>query len=523
MAYVSNVQMSWESPPEGFVSSARTPPPILKDKPLFKEFSTTGQFWRPSEPSRSLWGSLKFTPGDGVHLLLDGNLLDESAAYGEADFDILHGRISNGSPCTLFACTSYGTTYFGGEPRFQSHVWADYLVGGGLFDSLESCKFKAMYVRFSHLDDWFNSPYKIRHKRGGFRKSLISFSPDHFEVPLDYSGQGFKLKTFCGRTIPTHAPREGACWKYFYKLYLEPDCGQSLKWYLDAISHLRSCFTFLVGSGVYTLELEGELPQAQVEGPVAEEEGPPQMATIYLAVDVPSVVQVDPFHFSTHYRSLENSIAGLLGKWFERRDELLVVTRAYSEVLVNDGSYEESIFLRIVQVLEHFHGILFSEEAKYFSKASWNIFLSWLREQFPEQLRNDTQIKPEKFPELKEIIVQRIAPLNKISFRSRLDQLFRGIPGSELMPIMRNPPKLEEEVSRFLRSVEATRNYLTHHSEEQAKDALSGESLQEAVFRCWAVLTFWLAKSLGVNDNISGDIALAAKKAMFLVSRRSGL
>jgi len=40
---------------------------------------------------------------------------------------------------------------------------------------------------------------------------------------------------------------------------------------------------------------------------------------------------------------------------------------------------------------------------------------------------------------------------------------------------------------------------------------------------CWAVLNFWFAKKLGFSDEAAGEIAFKAKRAMFLVSRKSGL
>src|SRR3954447_5815661 len=107
--YISNVEMSWESSPEGFASSARTAPPILRDTPLFTEFSTTGQFWLPSRPERPLWGSLQFKPGDRIYVTLDGSFFNEHAGR-KSKFETLHGRIFNGASCTLFGCRSYGKT-----------------------------------------------------------------------------------------------------------------------------------------------------------------------------------------------------------------------------------------------------------------------------------------------------------------------------------------------------------------------------------------------------------------------------
>jgi hypothetical protein len=518
--YITNMQMSWGSGPGGFASSVRTPPPILQGKPLFQEFSTTGQFWLPSNPDRVLWGSLTFKPGDGVNLALDGDLLGENTSHGGVFLETVHGRTFNGNLCTLFRCTSYADTYFGGVTRlFRSNVSADYLVGGELFSSLDQCVLSSVYVQFSHLDDWFEAPYRVRHKRGGFKKGLVTFIPNDFEIRLHLEEQAFTVKLFCGRTIPSHATRDGVCWTYFYKLYLEPTHPQPLLWYLKVISHLRGCFIFLIGAGVYTLDLDAALPERQTEN--GREGYPEQRVKIYLVVDVPSVVQVDPAHFSTRYQRLKDQFPSLVMQWFEQRDELLAVTRAYSETLINDGSYEETIFLRVVQTLEHFHGLLFASET-YFTKAGWVNFLDWLRDKFPDSIREDTAM-PEGFASIRDLVIQRISALNKLSFRSKLNQLFRQAPGHALMPVMGNPADLDAAISGFLRSVEVTRNYLTHYDPTQEKHALTGEKLQEAISFCWAVLTLWLANKLGLDDATSRSMAINSKRAMFLVSLRTGL
>jgi hypothetical protein len=118
----------------------------------------------------------------------------------------------------------------------------------------------------------------------------------------------------------------------------------------------------------------------------------------------------------------------------------------------------------------------------------------------------------------KRILLPRIGGLNDISFRSKLEQLFEQIPARELMPIVNNPRSLEQFLNEFIPRLEATRHYLTHYDPDQRALAFEGGEIQDAALTCWAVLTFWVATLLKIESEAAGDIALQAKKAMFLVS-----
>lgn len=59
--------------------------------------------------------------------------------------------------------------------------------------------------------------------------------------------------------------------------------------------------------------------------------------------------------------------------------------------------------------------------------------------------------------------------------------------------------------------------------EKQRKSALQGEEIDEAALICWAALTFWIGRDLGIDENRAGHMALAAKEAMFLVHPQNRL
>jgi hypothetical protein len=94
---------------------------------------------------------------------------------------------------------------------------------------------------------------------------------------------------------------------------------------------------------------------------------------------------------------------------------------------------------------------------------------------------------------------------------------------SYLMPILNNPDEPEIAIKEFAKGVATTRHFLTHYNERQARQAFSATDLRRAVSPCWAVLTYWLAHRLGIDEERAGKMALKAKKAMFLTVPRAGL
>ena len=143
--------------------------------------------------------------------------------------------------------------------------------------------------------------------------------------------------------------------------------------------------------------------------------------------------------------------------------------------------------------------------------------MKWLKEHCAEAL-------PEANSEIKGIIRSRIRGVNNLSFRSRIEELFRKVPLAQLMPLIDNPRDVDSFLERFLPRLEATRNYFTHFSTTQGETAWrkKGE-LEKAVLQCWAVMTFWLAKALDIDDQTAGAMADKANEAMFLVDRGAAL
>ena len=269
---------------------------------------------------------------------------------------------------------------------------------------------------------------------------------------------------------------------------------------------------FLIGSAIYTLELVASFPKDQVSEDVS-------YGQILQAVDVPSAIDGDRVDFSTRFEEVAEQLPQIFKAWFDDAEALTVVMNAYKEVLLNDGAYEESLFLSIVQVLEHFHGVLFPKENRYLDRSNWKSFIDCVQPYLAQALENVGCTSDDK----KEVLLKRLGSLNEFSFMSRLKKLINEIPEPKLMPILNNPEDRDRGIDDFARKLDKTRNFLIHHEQKHAAEALTGRQLRRTISSCWAILTYWLARSLGFSEQMAGNIAYRAQYAFFRVGRKSVL
>jgi hypothetical protein len=91
------------------------------------------------------------------------------------------------------------------------------------------------------------------------------------------------------------------------------------------------------------------------------------------------------------------------------------------------------------------------------------------------------------------------------------------------MSMLDNPRDVNEYLKDFIKKLIDTRNYLTHFSTEQRARAFHGDEIEDAALICWAALTFWLGRELGIDEDRARGMTLAAKEAMFLVHPQNRL
>jgi hypothetical protein len=509
------MHQSWTFPPIGFVTARRKSPEELSEYPLYRDYQATGKFWLPSAPEQTWWGEMLFRPGDGVSVTLD----DPPAQWyipAEIEVPILCGLLSDGTPCTVLGGRAYVETYYRERQYYRATVFGQYFLGGVHLIDPADPQITSIHCQFTHLNEWFGSPYVVKHEDKMTRSSIL-FQPSEFALQLEARGVSFELRCFCRRSVPRVITATGRNWSYDYCFYIHPTAPQGLAWFLAVAATVRRCTIFLIGSAVYTPRLDPIFVDRSNEG---NSEGIP--GYLLQAVDIPSFIRTDAHYFSTLYSDIATMLPQVIRAWFRHEEQLDIVMRAYAETLLNDGAYEESVFLGVVQILEYFHGILFPK-AKYFKSQVWKAFLSRLNDFIPSALVEAGVPEAEVNSENTQLLVNRIGSLNQWSLQTKLEDLFQRIPISDLMPILGNPREPKVAIKEFARGVSITRHFLTHHDERQARKAFSETDLRRAVSSCWAVLTYWLARQLEIDEKQAGDMALKAKNAMFLTAPRTGL
>lgn len=500
------MQLGWYTPMIGFMNSARKPPPALEDYLLMREFKETGRFWLPEDAAKRLWGRLHYVPGDSTSITLDGNITWQPVGPGNLRIAELHGELSTGVPVILRGLWGNVETFMGENNHFRTDLHAQLFLYG-LAAERATSHFEQVSVEFSHLAEWFDRPLKVEPQGAGFENLLVVFKPDEFEVLTEFEGRSLKVATFCERTLPSATSTKGVEFTYSYKLIITTDDSQPLDWHLRAIAVLRSLFMLLFGNGVYTLEIKAFVSGDEQSSPVH----------VFPRVTVPLLVRLGAAQFYMRHKTIRKDFKVLVKEWFAKEKTLRVTRGSLTDLLTVDGLTPEAVFTRIVQTMEHLHGVVSEEKGQYVAKGTWRRFCDWLDGVFPGEPRVDESEELKKLLSHREPLIGQIRGVNSLTFRSRLRSLFDRVPGRELMPLLDNPDNPDAYLDEFLRSVVATRNYLTHFNSKLEKQVFVGEDLERAALQCWAVLLFNLSLYLGVREEVAGYIALAGRRSMFLV------
>jgi len=373
--------------------------------------------------------------------------------------------------------------------------------------------FAELVVTFSHLNEWIGAPLDINYIDSDLNCGEVKFSPEQLSVDLVHGATAFRLSLFCGRTIPITASSGELKFTYEYKLYVVPRDRQTLAWFLEVVAVLRQLLMFVIGNGVYTLELT-LMPSAEPQSNIVQ---------VYPVVGVPAVVRLEAHYFNTQFRDIHAWFPAAAVAWFAKSVELEVTRDAIGNLLLVDGIAAEGVLLRIAQALEHFHGVAFPAATKYVERATWREVLRWLRSGLDTIWPDDSTSERSKLSSHWNVLAERIGNINELSFQSRLEQLCRSMPDHDLMPLLGNPRTLEEGLESFVTKVAATRHYLTHFDEAQRTKAFPLNDLEKPTLQCWGLLHAVVARYLGLSDRFASDLALGAMHAEFFIGRNTRL
>lgn len=508
------MRVTWSSRMTGFVVPLPTPPDDLAQLPLLQEHSLTGQFWLPSAPESRHWGQVHFRPGARVLLVVDDSPWTDSPHAG-VEFPVLHGCTRDGAPCTLLDGRGWVDTCYApdGKRHHRMNVRARQLLVGTHVSGADEPVIAGLVCKFTHLYEWFGPLFETREVGTNPDQVMVTLQAPKFEWKLDWKGTEFTVRPMYSYTAHLQIPPRGT-FDYNFGLSIRPATPQSLTWFLSAASMLRWLLIFATGCAVFVTELQPQFPSSEAN---------PVTGYLLQGVDIPSVLQTDVHLFSTRYAEIADVLPELTASWFREAERLRVVIRAYAEALTHGGASEEAVFLGVVQVLEHFHGLIFPERTSYLPRDKWRVFVENLKPEMVRLLPDAGGSEQGNSSQPGEILAGRLGGLNQLSLQSKLQDLIDGMPRPTAAHLLINPTDGEAALGKIAGKVANTRHFLTHYDPEAAHKALAGAGLERVASGCWGMLTYWLARQLGLSQEVGCRMAHQAKYAMFKTSRRSGL
>jgi hypothetical protein len=502
------MHISWVAASSGFAYAMTPPPPAIAEESLMKSFEVTGKFWLPHAPEKKYWGQLMFSPGSGVEVIIEGNLVSEKRRPPVL-VGTLYGQLYNGAICSIFDVACGVETYYAGEQLHQTRCDARSMIDGIHCLSPAECKLENIQVKLTQLNRWFEPPYEVNPGEEENQSDELTFNPSELVCEIEFRGVKVKLSSF-SRKWYGEIKSEGKNLNWNYDLVMQADSVHGLDWYFDLLSEVRKLFVFLIGAGVFVLRFIGGV-------------SPRSHVTLYYPATVPRALRYDADQFSTRFEENKEALRFLIPNWFSKSDSLRVVFDSYSELLCSDGTSPMTLLIRTIQTLEHFYGIIWGQGEKYVAKGTYKQFLKWIGENLPSELKSIKLEEMKKLHEVKSLLLSRFGNLNDISLRSKLEKFISELPRFITETIFKDTFKDADHIKKFLDQLEATRHYHTHYDPKLKPKTFNEDTLEEVALVMWALLSYWLSVTLHADIELARDIAEKAKEVMFLVGRTEKL
>ncbi|BAZ93763.1 glycosidases [Thiohalobacter thiocyanaticus] len=415
----------------------------MKDLPEFEGF-----WWSPDDPDTQLAGRL--ISDDGVAKLI---LTIDSPGHfpfsrsESREYEVLHGRTSDGKQITLLKCFDLNTSWSssGIEKRI---VLANYVLVGGLVpQSKVENAFSELSLKWPGLQRWFfESGVSVEHDDGDFRSFTIRYKAKE-TFGFEYL-KGLKIEFgFSTDKIPFGGPlTEQIEFNEIVWVTLKKDTPKSLEYYIEKLNELIQFFSICV--------LEYNQPQVvtlvgdfDIE---TREDGTsisPHLQVYYSSVQEPqSDRRPHPIEILMPYGVIKENFQQILKSWAKVAAEVSPSRSLYFSSLYGTNKYIESTFLSLAQSAEVFHrrryGGTYIPDEKYREDV-----LPALESAIPHELDSD----------VKQAYKQRLEYFNEFSLAKRLKMMSSNHKDVFSMFV----PDWKSKI----RSIVKARNYYTHYSE----------------------------------------------------------
>lgn len=448
---------------------------------MIEKFEYEGEWWLPEQPEQKIKGTLNFTPYEGASLHLIGSKQDVERIWKMGELKIIQGFSADGKKITLHNCLlKESTVHYPG--MVECSFYASYVFVGKHFQKAEDIKFKSLWIRFLHLDDWVNiSGFEIPLPKNG--QATI-----RYKRPKDFHANISKdLKISISFTVyyPHLSPlQKEACIKQIAYLGITPANAKSWMEYLRIIYHIQNFLTLAIIEPVHPLSIEGRIESNKNE--VQNKEIYRSVGIFYRLPNIPKPSEELSFRDMLFtFKDISKQFSHFLKNWFMKAELLKPVYDLYFGALYNPRMYLNNEFLNLVQAIESYH-----------RRTMKNYELPG--EQHQKRITEILSAVPDVH---KEWLIKKLKHSNEPILRKRLREILESCPKA-LNEVIRNKKS-------FINKTVVTRHYWTHFDPDLRDQTAKNGELFRLVSRLRILLQSCLLKELGFSSESLEKLVLS--------------
>lgn len=430
---------------------------MKNEKGLLGEFTCTGMWWLPHNPSEKIYGTLKFNH-NYIELNVSG-VFSKKYTFQRLKPEIIHGLTNKNEKLTLYQVSEL---YFeeplilesNSKNNFGESIFScEYIFIGKHFNHQSDIMFKKLYANYTYLNEWINSKLEYKYYDNNFN---IKTEPFNYNLNIESIKATLQISSDA---------RDFGNFKTDIRIYyvsymlITPSEARNWKWFKGFTDNLKNLLTLLFGVPVYPTHLSGEL----IDGSEFES------VEIYYSIPNPIIIEdIHPWNIDLSFKKIieyanrdNQTVADIIDNWFTENEIIAPVFDLFFLTFYDDSMSARTFFLTLIQAIETFHRRTHIDE-KYMDDDTYAPLYKTVISAIPDELDQSFKKRLEGMLKFG----------NELSLKTRLEMLQKGGRGE-----LKWFDVIMRDEKGIIRKLVDTRNYYTHFSVSNKKNMISDEDL----------------------------------------------
>ena len=442
--------------------------------PLTEPFQSNGRWWLPGNPDKRVHGILNFA-ADELSLTLYGSLVETSfdeLGRLQSDFrriSLIHGTLDGGYSCTVFDAAEIKHDINQRDGTIYIAYSAIYSLIGCHTQSLDELRLTSISLCVRHLDAFINRQVmEVTHSDNHdwtikyHHPSPVHFRVEPLKATLEIDSDAVRSSRPTSESIAATA-----CFD------ITPDEPQLMQWFILNVWRLCDLLTLLTDESVAPTSIRVRLGHDELfDGWLLYRVGKPsngteQASSFMLLFVLAHVIDIFP---------------SILDEWFSADNALTHAIHLFVNAH-RDGSASADRFLNATKALEAYSRA--TPGSEYISADQFEQLEQALLAAIPQTIGCDMYKSLER----------RLHFANEHSFRKRLNNLIKSLSEDAIKIVCKKR-------ANFVDGLVATRNYLTHYSDDPDTKPLDAQSRYWACEKMLLLLRILLLRRVGLDETL---------------------